>query len=116
MPRVLALALVAPVLTLLSDVVGILGGAIVGNWILGVDFSLYFEAVRWVLDIWDAVGGLFKGFIFGITLGVVGCSYGIRATRGAEGVGQATMKAVVISFMLVLLFNYFITWIYYPAL
>jgi phospholipid/cholesterol/gamma-HCH transport system permease protein len=116
MPRVLALALMAPILTIVADSVGILGGALVGRGILGIDFVLYFDAVKWILDIWDAIGGLFKAFIFGITLGIVGCSYGMRATRGAEGVGRATMRSVVISFVLVLLFNYFLTWLYYPAI
>lgn len=116
MPRVVAMAFMAPVLTVISDVVGILGGAIVGRYILGIDYQLYFDAARWVLTVEDVVGGLFKGFVFGVTLSVIGCSYGIRATRGAEGVGRATMKSVVISFMLILLFNYFLTWLYYPSL
>jgi phospholipid/cholesterol/gamma-HCH transport system permease protein len=116
MPRVLAMAIMAPILTIMSDVLGILGGAFVGRYVLGIDYQLYFDAVRWVLTVGDAAGGMVKAFVFGITLSIVGCSYGLRATRGAEGVGKATMKAVVISFVLILLFNYFLTWIFYPPM
>ncbi len=116
MPRVFALAVMAPILTIIADCVGIFGGAFVGRGILGIDYPQYFDTVKWILSINDAVAGLAKSVVFGVTLGTVGCSYGLRAMHGAAGVGAATMKSVVVSFMLILLFNYFLTWLFYPAI
>ncbi|MHC5038822.1 MAG: MlaE family ABC transporter permease [Planctomycetota bacterium] len=114
MPRVVGLAIAAPILTLISDVVGILGGAVIANAQLRVDLKVYYDWVQWAARLTDVFNGLFKAFIFGIIIAVIGCSQGIKATRGAEGVGNATMKAVVISFVLILVTDYLINWFLYP--
>jgi phospholipid/cholesterol/gamma-HCH transport system permease protein len=114
MPRVVALAVTAPILTLISDVVGILGGAVIAGAQLRVDMEVYYSWVQWASNLTDVFNGLFKSFVFGVIIAILGCSQGIRATRGAEGVGQATMKAVVISFVLILITDYLINWFLYP--
>ncbi len=112
MPRVLALAFVAPILTAYGNLVGVLGGALVAYYQVGVDTSVYFSNVINYLSTSDLTmifGGLFKGVIFGIIIAIVGCSSGLRAENGAEGVGGAARKTVVTAFLLILVFNYFMS-------
>lgn len=116
MPRVVALAITAPILTLVSDVVGIIGGAVIAKQQLRVDFTIYYDWVQFATNLEDIFNGLLKAFVFGLIIAVVGCSQGIRATRGAEGVGNATMRAVVVSFVLILIGDYLINWFVYPML
>jgi len=122
MPRVVALALMCPVLTFLGDVVGIIGGGFISEQQLQIPWTLY---VRQVIESLrtpaDATGlpkdlwcGLVKAVIFGLTIAAVGCSTGLRASGGALGVGRATRGAVVISFTLIIIFGYYLTWFFYP--
>lgn len=113
LPRVMAMALVCPLLTIYTNIVGIIGGAVVGNLVVDVNFDLYFRNALEFLTLKDIYSGLFKAFIFGITIALVGCSQGLRAEGGAAGVGKATMKAVVISLIAILIFDYFLTWLFY---
>ena len=113
MPRIVALALVAPLLTLYVDLIGIFGGAFVGDRILGLSYAAYMHHAVNTLDLKDIYSGLFKAFIFGLLISGVGCSQGMRATGGAEGVGRATMRTVVICFVYILIFDYIITWAIY---
>ncbi|NUN49152.1 MAG: ABC transporter permease [Candidatus Brocadiae bacterium] len=113
MPRVLALSFVTPVLTLYVDVVGILGGAFVGDRLLGLTYAEYMRNTLDTLDLKDIYSGLFKAFLFGALISSVGCAQGLRATGGAEGVGRATMRTVVICFVYILIFDYILTWLFY---
>ena len=115
MPRVVALAITAPILTLFSDLVGIAGGAVIGNAMLHVDFAVYYDWVQWAVNISDIFKGLLKAFLFGVIIAVVGCSQGLRATRGAEGVGFATMRSVVISFVMIMIGDYLVNWFVYSG-
>jgi phospholipid/cholesterol/gamma-HCH transport system permease protein len=107
MPRVVAMCIVGPIMTIYADFVGIVGGGFVGNRLLGVDKSIN------VLDLKDIYSGLVKALIFGATIATVGCAQGLRAEHGAEGVGRATMKAVVTGFIFILMFDYILTWVFY---
>ena len=112
MPRVIALALCAPVLTAYVNFVGVLGGAVVAKYQIGVEYSVYFRNIldyMMLNDLTLIYGGLVKGIVFGIIIAAVGCSNGMRTTNGAEGVGQAARKTVVHAFLLVLMFNYFMS-------
>lgn len=113
MPRTIALTLAAPVMSLFSCLVGILGGALVAAGLLRVDLTRYWERVEVGLDEKDLWTGMLKALTFGLTIATVACAQGLSAKRGAAGVGTATMKAVVISFVLILVFDYFLTWIFY---
>ncbi|MCK4908435.1 MAG: ABC transporter permease [Planctomycetes bacterium] len=113
LPRVLALALVCPLLTIYTNLIGILGGGIVSRVILKVNFSLYFRFAQETLTLKDIYSGLFKSLIFGFIIALVSCGQGLNAENGAAGVGKATMKAVVISFIAILIFDYFLTWMFY---
>ena len=121
LPRVVALALMCPLLTAFVDLVGTLGGGIVGQIHLGVDFQFYLsqaiDALRppgqTIPLPKDFYVGLFKAFIFGITIAVIGCSSGLRAKGGALGVGQAVQKAVRNSVIMVIILGYVATWFFY---
>ncbi len=113
MPRLIALLAAALGLTLVSDLVGTLGGAIVGKAYLNVSFDVYFQKAQEVLKLRDIYGGMLKTSVFAVTITTIACSQGMRATHGAEGVGTATMRTVVFSFVYILMFDYLIGWALY---
>ena len=109
MPRLVALVVIAPILTIYSDLIGVLGGAIVGNYQIGVSFNQYFQKGMEALALKDIYTGLIKSMVFAVIITTVGCGQGLRTTGGAVGVGNATRNTVVISLILIIAFNYFIT-------
>jgi phospholipid/cholesterol/gamma-HCH transport system permease protein len=94
-PRMLALFLVMPVLTLLGDLVGILGGLTVGVTSLDLTITGYLNETRGTLHIWDVYQGLIKCGVFAVAIGIVSCQQGLATSGGAEGVGQRTTASVV---------------------
>ena len=112
MPRILALALLAPIMTAYANFLGVLGGAVVAKYQVGVHYSVYFNNIINYMSITDLTliyGGLFKAVVFGIIIATVACACGLRTENGAEGVGSAARKTVVNSFLLILMFNYFMS-------
>jgi len=120
-PRVVALAILCPVLTILCDAVGIVGGGFVARSQLGVELSLYYDTVLEALQTpaeliplpKDVYCGLLKSFVFGIVISIISCAAGILARGGALAVGAATRSAVRDSIILVIILNYFMTWFFY---
>jgi phospholipid/cholesterol/gamma-HCH transport system permease protein len=96
-PRVLALALVVPVLTILADVVGILGGLLVAITSLGLTARGFFNETRGSLSAWDVESGLIMSVAFAITIGLIACQQGFAASGGPQGVGRRTTATVVSS-------------------
>lgn len=121
LPRLTALAILCPTLTILCDTIGIIGGALVARSQLGVGLELYFDSAIDSLQTpgsliplpKDVYLGLLKSFVFGIVIAVIACSAGLRAKGGALGVGNATRSAVRDSIILVIILNYFMTWAFY---
>ncbi|HLY08533.1 MAG TPA: ABC transporter permease [Planctomycetota bacterium] len=111
MPRLLALGIAAVALTIYANVIGTVGGALVARANFDVDLTIFIKNGRDALKLKDVYGGLLKSFIFGMTIGTVACAQGLRAEGGPAGVGRATLHSVVISFMLILVFDYLLTWI-----
>lgn len=109
MPRIVAMAVMAPVLTVLADLIGVLGGAVVAYYQVGVSYTLYFNEAQSSLVLVDLNSSMVKAVVFGILIATVGCGRGLRAQASAEGVGRATKDSVVASFILILIFNYLIT-------
>ena len=95
LPRALALVLVMPVLTLLGDFVGILGGMVVGMVSLGLTFQGYLLETRKALALWDVSSGVIKSVVFALAIALIACQQGFATTGGAEGVGRRTTSAVV---------------------
>jgi phospholipid/cholesterol/gamma-HCH transport system permease protein len=109
MPRLVALLVMMPLLTVYTDVIAIVGGSIVGMTQLGVSLTAYFDnAVRYASNK-DLYVGLFKAVLFGIIITTVACHQGFSTTEGAVGVGRATRSTVVISFLTILVVGYFVT-------
>jgi phospholipid/cholesterol/gamma-HCH transport system permease protein len=109
MPRVLALVLFTPILTIYCNIIGVIGGGIVGFHQIGVSSSIYYKYIFEYLETHSLeiiYGGILKSIVFGLLIAVIGCSNGLRAVNGAEGVGKAARKSVVESFLMILLFNY----------
>ena len=121
LPRLVAITIAAPLLTILCDSIGIFGGGFVAQAQLHVSSQLYYdsavEALRDPAHLFplpkDLYAGLFKSGVFGILIAIIGCSAGLRASGGALGVGKATRAAVRDSIIAIIVANYFITWMLY---
>jgi len=111
MPRLIALSLAAVALTIYANLIGVAGGALVARSNFDVDLELFMKNGRDALKMKDVYGGLLKSFLFGTTIAIVACAQGLRADGGPAGVGRATLRSVVISFMLILVFDYLLTWV-----
>jgi phospholipid/cholesterol/gamma-HCH transport system permease protein len=104
LPRVLGLALVAPLLTLLADAIGIGGGMVVAAFELDVTPAAFMTQLRQAVQPWDLFSGLLKSVVFSVAIALVACQQGLATSGGAEGVGRRTTAAVVsILFALILL-------------
>jgi phospholipid/cholesterol/gamma-HCH transport system permease protein len=108
-PRVLATTAMLPVLTIVADAMGILGGLIIAVYNLRISANLYLSSAWNGLEYSDIVGGLLKPVVFGATLSLVGCYCGMRTYGGTQGVGRSTTQAVVVSSILIIVFNLFLT-------
>jgi phospholipid/cholesterol/gamma-HCH transport system permease protein len=112
-PRFLATLITMPILTLFSDLVGILGGYAVSVYLLHANPTIYLRRTYDYLALEDIYIGLLKAAIFGIIIATIGCYQGFNTQGGAEGVGKATTRAVVMSSLLILISNYFITALFF---
>ncbi len=108
-PRVLACFILMPALTVLADTIGMLSGALVVNVQYGISFHLFFKGALDIVLMSDFLSGVFKGFVFGGIIGVVGCFKGLTVEGGTEGVGRATTQTVAITSVSVCLADFFIT-------
>lgn len=113
MPRLVALTVMMPLLTAYTALIGVLGGAIVGATQLEVTYTAYFDNALLYAQNKDLYVGLFKAWIFGIVITTVSCHQGFATTEGAVGVGQATRRTVVISFLTILILGYIVTRLFY---
>jgi phospholipid/cholesterol/gamma-HCH transport system permease protein len=111
-PRVVALVLVVPLLTLIADFIGITGGLVVG--IIDLDLSArgYFNQTLTAVHAWDVVTGLLKSLFFAAAIALIACQQGFAATGGAEGVGKRTTSTVVTSLFAVVIIDALFTVIF----
>jgi phospholipid/cholesterol/gamma-HCH transport system permease protein len=109
MPKLIAGLVAVPLLTSIFDVVGILGGYLVGVVMLGVSSGAYFSGMRESVVMLDVNGGVVKSLVFGLTVLLVACYKGYFTEHGAEGVSRATNQTVVLSAVLVLAWDYILT-------
>jgi len=112
-PRFIALFTMLPLLTIYADIIGIFGGYVVSVYKLGLSHSLYIKMTFDALVLKDVFTGLFKTLIFASIICVVSCFEGMKVSGGAEGVGAATTKAVVTSFILIIISDALFTMIFY---
>ncbi|MBX3118430.1 MAG: ABC transporter permease [Fimbriimonadaceae bacterium] len=112
LPRMIAAAVMLPILCMVGVYSGVLGGMLVAQ-ASGVPGGLFLNSMQQFVTPWDFVGGLIKAPIFGLIIAVVACQQGMRTSNGAVGVGRATTNTVVISMVLVYVANYILAQILY---
>lgn len=115
-PRLLATCVVLPLLTIISDFVGMFGGYVVATLLLDVPGRQYWTSVWQALGWDDLTQGLIKPFVFAFVIALVGCYYGLRATGGTQGVGRATTQAMVAASVIIFVLTFFITRIFTSGL
>jgi len=108
-PRVASTVFMLFFLTIISDLLGLVGGSAVASLLLGLDYRQYWSSAWQILKFQDVFMGLFKPLVFGFIISTIGCYYGLSAKGGTQGVGRATTQAVVASSVIILLVDFFIT-------
>ena len=111
-PRMFAMTLMLPLLTIVADFVGMLGGWVVSMGLIGTTSAMYWTGVADILTYADVMQGLIKPFFNGLVISLVGCFYGINTSGGTQGVGRATTQAVVVSSVWIFIINLFLTQIF----
>jgi phospholipid/cholesterol/gamma-HCH transport system permease protein len=108
-PKVLAIVIMLPLLVILADFVGVMGGLVMAVTALGQPAAFYIQHVKDALVIHDVLSGLGKTAFFGLFIGLIACHSGLNATGGADGVGRATTQTVVTASLSVLISDFFLT-------
>ncbi|WP_457571758.1 MlaE family ABC transporter permease [Desulfovulcanus sp.] len=109
LPRLVAGVIMLPLLTAISDFVGVVGGYMVGVNLLGINGGLFMNKIYEYVELEDIYNGLTKAAVFGLILTLVGCYKGFYTRGGAEGVGRATTQAVVLASIMILMGDYVLT-------
>ena len=112
-PRVIAGTIMLPILVFIGDIIGVFGGYVVSIYRLGFSPGSYLTQTWDVLETIDVVSGLVKAGAFGFIVAMLGCYHGFNSQRGAQGVGAATTNAVVSASIMILIFNYILTQIFF---
>ncbi|MGB7201402.1 MAG: ABC transporter permease [Pyrinomonadaceae bacterium] len=108
-PRLIALLITLPLLTVGADLFGLIGGGLVARELHGLDMNVYISSVRTGVKIEDLVGGIIKPVFFGLIIGLISCYKGLSTTGGTVGVGESTTKAVVASSINVIIADFFLS-------
>lgn len=108
-PRLIATAIVLPLLTIIADFVGLVGGFVIAYFLLNITPTQYWTSAWRILEWNDVAQGLLKPFVFAMVIALVGCFYGLRTTGGTQGVGRATTQAVVVASVWIFVITFFIT-------
>lgn len=107
-PRFLACILLIPLLTVLANFMGVLGGWLICTQVYHIESYHYWQNTQGYITMYDLVAGLIKPTFFGAAISIVGCHYGLNSAPGATGVGQSATRAFVVSFMLILVLDFFL--------
>lgn len=113
-PRVIAGLLTVPILCMLFNVIGLLGSYLVAVHLQGISEAQFWSRIQTWVDLADVFGGMIKAAIFGLMVTLISCFKGFNASGGAKGVGEATTEAVVLSSVLILVADYFLTALMVP--
>lgn len=112
-PRLIAAVLTMPILVAIADIIGVMGGWVVGIYSLDFNSAVYLKNTADFLKMGDVTSGLWKAAVFGFIIALMGCYHGYNSKGGAQGVGGATTNAVVSSAILILAANYFMTSLFF---
>ena len=113
MPRLAAMMIMCPTLTVFTDLIGIVGGGFIASTQLDVAWNVYYDNVLFMLKAYEIWIGVLKAFVFSLIIVGISCYQGLAATRGAVGVGIAARRSVVMSFLSILIIGYVITRLFY---
>ncbi len=108
-PRIIALVMMAPVLTVICDLMGILGGMFVAISQIHQSSAVFFASAQKAMSFEEIFGGLIKPLVFGFVIAIVGCYMGLSTKGGTVGVGRATTRSVVVSSILVIFVDFLLT-------
>jgi phospholipid/cholesterol/gamma-HCH transport system permease protein len=108
-PRTLACLIMLPCLTVFGDIIGIGAGFFYNVYLMGVNRVLYVRNILLYMELWDVFSGLIKAAVFGVIIALIGCWQGLKTEGGAEGVGRATTRTVVIASVLILIVNFLLS-------
>ncbi|MFM8799311.1 MAG: MlaE family ABC transporter permease [Tagaea sp.] len=114
-PRLIAGTTMLPLLVVVADIIGVFGGYIVGVYKLDFNAATYLKQTFDFLEFMDVFSGLVKASAFGFLISLMGCYHGYNSDGGAQGVGRATTNAVVSASILILVFNYAITELFFAG-
>lgn len=114
-PRVVACGLMLPILTIISLLMGMVGGMIVANSLYDIPTSVFLDSVRNFLKTWDLIACMLKSVVFGAIIAIIGCNWGLTTTGGAKGVGQSTTASVVISLIAIFITNFILSWLMFQG-
>ncbi|RJP24980.1 MAG: ABC transporter permease [Candidatus Abyssobacteria bacterium SURF_5] len=112
MPRLIAAVFMVPIIVIYVNMIGILGGALIATTYADLSWAEYFDNLFDSLTFEEIFRGLVKAMFFGGIVGIIGVFKGFKTTGGAEGVGRFTTQSVVLSFVLIVVFDYFLTRIF----
>ena len=115
-PRLVAGVLMVPLLTILSDTVGLIGGWLISILVLQIPGGLYFQSSIDALTASDIIGGVIKPIVFGYIIAMVGCYMGLQTTGGTQGVGRSTTQSVVVCSVIVLASDFVLTKLFFAVL
>jgi phospholipid/cholesterol/gamma-HCH transport system permease protein len=111
-PRVIALMLIAPMLTIIGDLIAVIGGLFVAMWSLDLSANGYFIETKKAMELWDVESGLIKCAAFSLAIGLIACQQGFATSGGAEGVGRRTTSTVVTSLFVIVILDAIFTIIF----
>ena len=112
-PRLVGGLTMVPMLTVLSDTVGLLGGWLISLLLLKIPGGLYFSSATDALKVSDIIGGIIKPVVFGFIIAMVGCYLGLNTSGGTQGVGKATTQSVVVCSVLILASDFLLTRLFF---
>jgi phospholipid/cholesterol/gamma-HCH transport system permease protein len=115
-PRLIATGVTLPLLTVLADFMGLFGGFLIAYLVLNMTPTEYWQSGWQSLDYRDVAQGLLKPFVFALALALTGCYYGLTTTGGTQGVGRSTTQAMVVTSILIIALNFFMTRIFVGSL
>ena len=108
-PRLIALIISLPLLTIAADLFGVIGGGVVARQLHGLDMDVYISSVRTGAKFADLVGGAIKPIVFGLIIGLIACHRGLTTTGGTAGVGESTTRSVVTASICVIIADFFLS-------
>ncbi|MBD0335280.1 MAG: MlaE family lipid ABC transporter permease subunit [Cyanobacteria bacterium Co-bin13] len=114
-PRVVACALMLPLLNVLSFITGMTGGLLIATSLYNIPASVFLDSARNFLSTWDLISSMIKAFVFGLLIAVIGSNWGLTTTGGAKGVGQSTTTAVVTALLAIFIINFFLSWLMFQG-